>query len=875
LKAQEKTMVAGRVLAAEKPLPGATVSITRLQDSTQLTSVITGNDGRFIIQSLPQKDSLKIEISYVGYAPFKGLLLLKDKRFSMAPITLQPQLDEMDAVIIKVEKLATVKGDTVEFRASAIKTPPNSVASDMVKRIPGLELSRDGKLTYNGRPVTKILVDGKPFFGDDGAVALSNIPAEMIEKIQLANDSLQAGTGRVDTDPNQILNFKLKPGKKYFARGYAAAGTDKRYDGSLFGSRVVDKERLSLTLGRNNINKAGINSDNSVQLLTNGSGITKTTFGGLDYGTKWKEDQSMNASYGFNLPTTVKESVRERREDILNAASLITNTKQTAVNTSSNHRGDLRYQAKGEKQELMLTAGANYTTIDNLVNNGATTMDGQGNLLNALSSEYRSKGNSFRANMGVDGERRFSKRGRSLEWDLGLTFNSGNTTDHNDALTLFYENNAVDSQYHFLQEIENRNHTTNANLNLRYREPLGAHTWLNLRNNLSERWGKSDRTTWIMDSLGKRIEVDSLYSNAFTNNAISNATEASFSYRDKNWNLLAGASVLQNFTLQKDAVKKIEFRQSTTSPALRTNINYSTKKESWSLNTAASYVLPTLQQLQPVADVTNPLYIVEGNPELSPQINYTNNFNWRNKKLQVNGRPAAILNSIDLNWNVAHDKIINAVSYDSLGRQTTTYKNVNGVYEVGARVQFSFQRKWGAHYFNAGIRPGISYQKDKTFINGALCDNERTSVQSSLSLSYRKGDAISVVMNYAPSINRMHYEQNTSLNQSYTLHAVNLDVDLYLLKRIKMSQSFDYTYNNSLPAAYDRSSFLWNASASYVCLKNKKGEISVSAFDILQQFNNLVRNVGSNYIEDTQSNNLQRYVMVGFKYFFGKIKEDN
>lgn len=872
LNAQERTIVSGRVLAAQKPLVGATVTITRLKDSSQVSSVITNKDGRFIIQSLPQKDSLKIEISFVGYAAFQGLLILKDKRFSMAPVTLQPQSDQMDAVIIKVDRLATVKGDTVEFRASAIKTPPNSVAADMVKRIPGLELGRDGKLTYNGRPVTKILVDGKPFFGNDGSVALNNIPAEMIEKIQMANDSLQAGTGRVETDPSQVLNFKLKPGKKYFARGYAAAGTDSRYDGSFFGSRLVDKNRMSLTLGRNNINKAGINSNNSVQLLTNGSGITKTTFGGLDYGTKWNKDKSMNASYGFNLPTTVKESVRKRRQDVLTSTALITNTHQTAINTSSNHRGDLRYQAKGKKQQLILTVGANYSNIDNQVVNTASTTDGQGNPLNALSSTYQSKGNNFRTNIGIDGEKRFAKRERELEWDLGFDYNSGNTTDHNDALTLFYKNNVLDSQYHFRQEIKNDNHSTNANLNLHYREPLGAHTYFNLRNSLSERWGKANRTTWALDSLGKRIDVDSLYSNAFTNNALNNTTEASISYRNKYWNAIAGASLLQNFTLQKDGIKQTEIRQRTVSPALRTNINYTTKKFYWSINTAANYSLPTLQQLQPVADVTNPLNIVEGNPSLKPQINYTNSIIWRNKKLQINGRPAAILNSIDLNWNASHDKIITSVRYDSLGKQFTTYRNVNGIYDLGGRIQFSFQRKWGAHIFSANFRPGINYQKDKTFINGVLYDNERTSVQSSINFNYRKGDAISFLISYSPSFNELHYQQNSSLNQSYTLHAINVDLDLYLLKRIKMSNSIDFSYNNSLPANYDRSSLLWNASASYICLKNKRGEITATAFDILRQFNNLVRNVDSNYIEDTQSNNLQRYVMVGFKYFFGKIE---
>jgi hypothetical protein len=183
--------VEGTVLAEQKALKGATVSVARLNDTIHLKQVLTNGDGKFAITGLPLKDSLKMVISFVGYSPFEGLLVLGGKRFAMAPVELAPQSLEMDAVIVTAQKLVMVKGDTIEFRTSGIKTPPNSVAADLVRRIPGMELDRSGRITYNGRPVTKILVDGRPYFGEDGAIALANLPADMIEKIQLSGDSLK------------------------------------------------------------------------------------------------------------------------------------------------------------------------------------------------------------------------------------------------------------------------------------------------------------------------------------------------------------------------------------------------------------------------------------------------------------------------------------------------------------------------------------------------------------------------------------------------------------------------------------------------------------------------------------------------------------
>jgi hypothetical protein len=206
-----------------------------------------------------------------------------------------------------------------------------------------------------------------------------------------------------------------------------------------------------------------------------------------------------------------------------------------------------------------------------------------------------------------------------------------------------------------------------------------------------------------------------------------------------------------------------------------------------------------------------------------------------------------------------------------LGKQVTTYQNVNGIYDGGVNTNLSLQKKWKKNFFMIGLGPRVNYRKDRTFLNGELYDNNNLGMSWGISTSYNRGEKIYLSLRYSPNYQKLRYEQNATQNRAYTIHNVNLDADVYLFERLKLKQSVDYMYNNGLTAGSKRSSMLWNATASLTCLKSRKIELVAAAFDLLRQFNNLSRTVEANYIEDTQSNNLQRYFMIGVKYSFGKI----
>jgi hypothetical protein len=682
---------------------------------------------------------------------------------------------------------------------------------------------------------------------------------------------LQKAEGKMPLDEKSVLNFKLKPGNKIIVKGIVAGGTDGRYDGSVFGSQIGDKERISVTGGRNNINKTSYNGDNSLQVYTSGSGITKTTIGAVDYGNTSKSGNGINASYDFDLPTTYQETVKQKRQDVLPSSTLVTHAMQASTNKSDNHRMRYRYQPKTGKTNIYFSGSTNYSSNDNVNVNQSATSDGSGQLLNSLDNSFRSTGRNFGTSLSMDGRRAFGKKGRVLGWNGGYNYSSRVGKDENDAKMVFYQNGLVDSLSHLRQEIENDSKSNSASLSVNYSEPVNKRINLNMAQWFGYGWSYSDKTTWAIDSSGKRLNVDSLYSNFTQSYSLSTGSQLSVVYHDQYWNVTGGFTLLHNKMLQKDIGRKKEIEQKGITPSLNLNASYNTKKNTWNMSSSANYNLPSIQLLQPVQDLTNPLQIFIGNPNLKPQISYSSSLNWSNRRPQENGKPPLIISNAGAYLNLTRDQITSSVLYDSLGKQVTTYRNVNGIYYYGINSNLSFQKKWGKDILRIGLSPRLNFNKGRTFLNGELYDNSSLGLNAGINAGYNRGEMIFLSLSYNPYYQRLRYEQNARQNQEYTIHNVNLDVDLYLFQRLKVKQSVSYTYNNSLNAGFKKSSMLWNATAALICLKSRKIEILFAGFDLLKQFNNLARTVQANYIEDTESNNLRRYFMVGVKYGFSKI----
>lgn len=870
VKGQESCVLSGRIMQGKEPLPGATITVTRLSDSSRIVAGTSRDNGKFLLEGLPLHDSLIIAISYSGLVTFRRLLLLRQKQFTMQTVELQPAHLELDSVMVRAEKPIVIKGDTVEFRASTFKTPPNSMAQDMLKRIPGLEIDRNGKLTFNGRPVNKILVDGKVLFGEDGAVALSNISNEMVDKFQFANDSL--ANQQTESSQSQVLNLKLKAGNKYFGNGIFSAGTDKRHEGAGFGSVSRKKDRLSIYGGKNNINKTG-SAGSSVTIVNSGSGITENIFSGLDYGLKLNGTKDISGTYQFNQPHTVKELIKERRQNILPGAQLITQSLSEGENESSNHKLAVKI-LRLEAPRPLFSSALDWTNSQNTSYNIAFAKDGQGNLLNRAENTYQSKATirNWATEMGY--YKKFQNW--SISGNLTYTQAKQDLVDGNEGTTVFYKNNLIDSQYLFRQQIKAVNRTDVLNANFWITKKSGKYVSFRVRNKFALQWGSATRITWNLDSLGGLPTKDTNYSNDFRSCAFSNHSSFSVIYQKNGWKLMPGITLVQSDQEQKDFNRQTTIRKNAKNLVPQLDISSVANQKYYSLSYAVYVVLPALEQLQPVQEISNPLYINKGNPELNRTLEHNMRWSYYNRNFVVAKRKRfkPFISNASLFFNTSQDKIISSLQYDSLGRQINSYENVSGVYRVNGNFSTTlFQYKNARNSFLAIITPEINYLRDRIYLNGILNNTDNVNIQMQFNITYQNSDAINIILTYSPMWSDLNYEQNNTLRQSYWVQNLGIDIDLFFGKRIKLNKTMYFGYNNQLPAGFDKSSLLWNAQGSYLCLKNRKGEISFSAFDILKQFNNLTRTIAGNYIEDSQVNNLQQYFMLGFKYHFGAIEK--
>lgn len=848
----------------QKPLERATVTVTRKKDSVRLKTALTRNDGLFTFTNLPFYDSLLVEISFVGYESFVGLLILTQKHFIMQPVELVPAAETQQQVIVAIERpVMIIKPDTIEFRTNAFKMAPNALAEDLMKRIPGLFIDQNGKLFFNGRPVTSILVDGKPFFGTDGIMALKNIPVDMIDKIQFSDtkSSEEELLNLPAKNQDATLNIKLKNGNKYFGQTGAAAGTDGRYSASAFANSERGKDRLSLVGSVDNINSPA----KGVIVLTQGGGIARTVSTGLNYSHQLSDKNYLNVSYQFTQANTYRENVVTSEQNILQNQFLLTNSFAGYINQTTDHdvkinlermRG-LSFQLEFERQ-----------FVDNSAQSTQQTRIQNSQSLNSLSSVYHSVGNSTKWNGQISYTKLFG-RGRLLSTSLHFALNDQTADDRNLATLNFYQLNRLDSQLR--QQILQSNLDRSMGLSFFYGNPLGKYARFQLKGDLMVGSGHATRTTWNLDSNYNKTNIDSLYSNDFKSRFVTakGNTAMGFSFNKKKITIQIDEGIfgqsLQNLNVTKQ--NTLNYHWVNFFP--EGSFSYNSPEEQFILSALSNYILPTIQQLQPVADNSNPILIKLGNPNLKPADNYIINLQYR--KLVAARHNLSYAG--ELSFNPIMDRITSAVTYDSSGRQLQQYVNINGTYSVKSSFYTSINFKKGSSSFLINLNGDFIHVRDKQYLNGSLAELQQNTLSPAITLNYSRADIIAANLIYYVDWNKLNYDQNRMKGNNYTTQNVRGILDLYLFKRIKYQNSLFYQYNSGMPANLQRSSMLWNMDISVLCLKNKAGEIRFTAFDLLKENRNLSRTITATSITDSQSNNLQQYFLIGFRYHFGKLEK--
>ena len=858
-----------------EPLTAANVALSS-KSGKLLKGASADAQGGFKITGL-SKGSYKLTISFIGYKTYEEDLQITGS-LQMDHIVLEEDAEILGTVVVKAKAPeVTVKGDTLVFNADSYKTPQGSMLIDLLKRLPGAEVDENGKLTINGEEITKIMMDGKEFFASDPTVATQNLPAELVDKLEVLSQKSDEArlSGFDDGEEETVLNLTTKMSDKRgtFGNAFAGYGWKNLFELNGILNRFSNKSQWSLLVSSNNTNGEGEQelSDNSVA-PRGGRGGGRFGQGNLPRG-----GIATNASIGFNgtfTPTDTWELNGNGRygymqhnlqassftENILdNGQSNFTSEQLSNLMRRHNAGADGHFNWKPNPDtELVLRPyirmGFGNTTFDNSYSTAAadSTKINEGFLHSLSLNQDLSTGT--RATF----SHRFTPLGRTLNANASLSYSYNNQESQSQsALTTFLDQDASQNQ---TQLQTDKSNSFSYRLGLTYVEPLSSKFLLQAVSTWNQTIRTSSRLVDITQSLLPiAAQNTDLYTDLYSVRVGLNAK-----YVTSVSDLTLGFAAVPTFqsTVQTINGKKetISLRKVFYTPML--NFTYkpggrtSLRIRYWSFSQ-----MPRTEQMLSTPDYTNSLNTVIGNPLLEPV--YQHGVMIRFQTFLPKSQQSL---SANLFGYMRQNDIISSTRIDAAtGKQETTYKNTPFTY--GAHLFANYTTPLFSKYLSFSINTFNNYALPVSEINGKLNKITNFTNRNRVSLAYTNDWLYirargSVGYQYSNSA----LQQTTSSN--YLQWGAGADLALTLPLGFKVDSDVEYTRNNGLSGAYNISQVLWNASVSYTFLKNKAATIRLKAYDLLNQRSDIQRNVTALSISDTRVNAIGRHVMLHFIYRF-------
>lgn len=882
--------------ALNEPIPQANIRVLQKSDSTFITGKASDLDGKF---NIPIKNGNYIlHISFIGYLDlFKNVDITSEKPLlDLGNITMNVDNILLSETVVSAKAAEiVVKGDTLEYNADSYKVTESAVVEDLLKKMPGVEIDTEGNITINGKAISKILVDGEEFFSNDPKVASKNLPANMIEKLQVLErrSEMSQMTGFDDGNEENVINLTVRPGMKegLFGNGFAGYGSQDRYEGNFMVNYMKDKNQYTALGGINNTNNAGFSDLGSAMFGSMGgrggrggmfggnNGIsTSGNIGGnfsMEVSPKFKFGG--NVRYGFTDTDLISS---EYTQNILSAGNTLEDESNKSNNRSENLNMDFRLEwDPNEYTKFIIRPTAS-------VYNNNRTESGQFSTIEEISkekindghSEYYSEGNGNDLGLNIDFSRKLGDDGRVISAQLsGQTGNSENSGS-SISETIYYRGTRPNDNID--QRFKNVNDNSSWRGYISYVEPIGKYNFIQVAYQYRQNNSISDRDTRTEDVLGSGnyTILDTLYSKKLDNNFIRQELELNFQSIREKYDYLIGFSVQPSSSRNKTFIgdRNIDsLRQDVVNYAPMAQFNYKWDKNT---NLRIRYFgntnQPSVTQLSPVIDVSDPLNIRYGNPNLKPSFEHMFNIRYRSSNPEKASSVNAFINAGYMTNDVVSFTATNLES----GKKITTYDNIEGNWNTNGRVmlnmplnniKFSIFSMSFASYNNSNGYTG--YEDNNGLITKEKTVSKRYSLSEALGLNYRS-EAFDFSVRGNVNYNNVNNSLEGQQNQEYFNYGASANTAIYLPMSFTLESDINYSTNSGYADGFEQNEWLWNASIQKTIFKQKSGTIRLKIYDILQQRSNISRSVSSNFIRDTTTNTLTSYFMVHFVYRFNIFK---
>ena len=871
----------------------------------------TDKNGIFRFEGI-KNGKYNLIISYVGYKTFQTDIEIKNRSIDLEKILLSPtDIETKEVEVIGKVPPVVQNADTTQYNSDAFKTNKDATAEDLVQKMPGISV-QNGKVQSQGEDIKKVLVDGKPFFGDDPSAVLKNVPAEIIEKIQVFDQQSEQAqfTGFDDGNSSKTINLitRMKFRQGTFGKLTAGYGNQDKFLSNGNINIFNGDQRITLLGQINNINQQNFSNEDLLGVMSQSggrrggfsrppgggggssrggnfrgggsasdflvnaqNGLTNTKSFGVNYSDKWSDKLDVSGSYFFNLTNNDAESITNRNYSLNSTAPQNYAENNSSISKNINHRFNLRmnYQIDSVNSILLepsLTAQINdgNSNIFGKTNSGLTNLNSTSSLFNSnLSAINFSNQLLFR--------HKFETRGRTFSVNLNTAINNNKGDNNLYSENTYYTNLALSDTLDQISNLDKKGKSFSPRII--YTEPLSDNSILQLGSSFTYSKDESDQKTFSNAANNNYNLLDTSLSNNY--NKIYNTQSYSTGYRYRKDKIMLMANLNYNISQLKSeqvypfaATTQKTFNSVLPSFMFRYNIS---RDKNFRFFYRTNNNDPSVEQLQNVLDNSNALQLSIGNPNLKQD--YIHSFFMHYSQINMRNLNSFFVllggtftqNYIGYNTIIAQSDttVLNNINL-AQGSELKTPVNVNGY--ANLRSFFTYGSPIYFLKSNLNLNLSANYSRTPGVINGFTNFANSTTLGAGFVLSSNFSENLDFTLSSSSNYNIVKNSVNESNNKNYLSETAFLKFYWLMWEDFTLQSNFNYQYNGGYSESYDPNSYLLNASLGKKLFADNSGEIRFTAYDILNKSSNVQRTVSDSYIEETQSNVLGRYFMLSFIY---------
>lgn len=860
------------------PIEFATLHAKYIGDQQPRKYALSDTAGVVILQGLPIGRAT-ITFEYMGYKSKKFTYDIKKGANVYGELYVSEDNNMLDAVVVSgVANQIVVKRDTVEYNASSFKINDTDMLEELIKKLPGVEVSEDGSITANGKTISKVMIDGKTFFLDDPTLATKNIPAKIVEKVRVVerkSDQAQF-TGIDDGDEETVLDLGIKAGmmRGWFGNVGAGGGissTDEgKFEGAAMIGRFTDKNQISIIANGNNTNNRGF-TDMAGSMMGGmrggggwmGRGVTTSWMGGLNANTELNDG-------GLKLQGNTMYSGSDRLIEETKDRTTMLSDGRTLFNHESGYDKSFSEGFRfGGELDLKISESASLLFRPN-INIGKGDFESFNEFNTRTDADSTNKGTSRNYgdnhNERVGGmllwRQRLGKPGRTLSIMVNYNYSNNATDGYNYSKTDYFKDNLVDSTS-IIDQLYLRNEKSNSiSTRLSYIEPLGKNFFVEGTYRYNHKQTDSEKNTYNKDASGNYSILDEFYSSNYENTFITQQAELNFMKQEDKYNITIGASMQPSETKSVGAGRDTSYSVVNFSPAARIDYRFSDDKF-LRVRYRGRTSQPSINQLMPVNDNSDPLRVVEGNPNLDPEFTHSLSTEYRS-----NNRATFSWFSVGLDASLTSNDIISSKEYQEDGTQKISYVNSNNnVYSASGRIMFN--SRIAKSNFSITSFSNIRYNNSFSYENALENETRNLNISEMLRITYRN-DWAEIIAGGRVNYRNAWYDVSSREDISTWTNSINGSVNFTIPGGVNITSDVNHTFYIGFEDGYNEPTTVWNAEISKTLFKSS-ATLKFKVYDILKESRNTSRTTTENYIQDVTNNTLGQYFMLTLTWRFGNF----